>query len=1241
MLQIHKASAGSGKTYTLTRQYLQLLLGEKITEGPGAGSYRLRPLSSYGPGKPKHHGSILAVTFTNKATEEMISRIIGELAALSGDNPGQKSPYLDYFLETFGTDPETLARHAATALRDLLFNYSQFNVSTIDSFFQRVLNTFTRELDLSPSHALELDDAYPIQVAVASMLSSVNINIDPEQQPVAARQRRHLIRWLEDYMKNAALEGDNFNLFTRTSGLFRDITDTIRLLYNETYRMHSREINEYLADPDRIVKFTAAVADTTAIDALKQKMADVARELIAMNPPLLGAKIKGSATGPGVLQKIVNGELKFTKTFIDKLDDPMSAFNKPSAKKTLDPTALDRVATLFLLIKEYIAKTKLRSMLLKWVYYLGLFGQTQRFLDDYRNDNDTLLLSDTNDLLARIIDEQETPFIYERMGTAIRHYLIDEFQDTSLMQWENLKPLVLESLARSNDDLIIGDEKQCIYRFRNSDPTLLGTKVESLVRSRFPSDVEIHGVSIDENCNWRSAPEVVRFNNSVFAVMSQLIDAANGSGDISATYAGLVQKIGKKNLDLQGYVKAFFIPKSADAVPAASDGDIPGDDDELIGEEEREATADGAYDIAYPMQLRLMKREIMRQLAAGYRPSDIAVLVRRSKEGKAVIQYLMDISANDPEWTFGPLNITSADSMAVDMSPSVTLIINVLRTLADPSLGEDVPADSTAAASYLRYRLIHRFHLETHVQVPVKDPVTGEPVTGDDGKPEMRESTASEALLRAIRATSPKFAGSPDPQQQQIDSAIAELASMDSPTLISITDSIISRFITPEARRRENPFITAFQDLVIDFSDKGENSVHEFLEWWNRAGHRTAVQTPEGLDALKVMTIHKSKGLEFPCVHVPNFSQDLVSYHTPRKKSFGWYTLDPEAFPNADPEILPPLVPLPNTTEVVSLPLFAAEGQRWVTEQKTDTLNVAYVALTRAVRELCVYVNNFSEGSDTIGNYLSRAIQALHKGADGILPLLHLEEGALPYLEELAPCLTESKECAGMSVLEYGKPTAPAREPEAPSEPSPKPSSKTPSCDRAEEAAQSPEAPPLLPIGELYGGSLETYSLYDRGTLRASTDFEDVADFNLADERQRGNFLHEVLSHVGHRDELERALRGQAYRYGIPRAEADTLLEALTVALADPRAAQWFEGYDRVANERRISDALGTRRPDRIVFLPSGEVHVVDYKFGAADMRRYHSQVRGYTQRLRRAGYPAVRGFLWFPLTSEIIEVKS
>lgn len=134
MLQIHKASAGSGKTYTLTRQYLQLLLGEKITEGPGAGSYRLRPLSSYGPGKPKHHGSILAVTFTNKATEEMISRIIGELAALSGDNPGQKSPYLDYFLETFGTDPETLARHAATALRDLLFNYSQFNVSTIDSF---------------------------------------------------------------------------------------------------------------------------------------------------------------------------------------------------------------------------------------------------------------------------------------------------------------------------------------------------------------------------------------------------------------------------------------------------------------------------------------------------------------------------------------------------------------------------------------------------------------------------------------------------------------------------------------------------------------------------------------------------------------------------------------------------------------------------------------------------------------------------------------------------------------------------------------------------------------------------------------------------------------------------------------------------------------------------------------------------------------------------------------------------
>ena len=196
MLQIHKASAGSGKTYSLTREYLRLLLAEK---DPSTGRYRLHPMSSYGMGKNKHHGAILAVTFTNKATEEMTARIVSELALLAAPRGGKRSPYADEFLRDFDTDDATLRRHALTALRDLLHNYTWFNVSTIDSFFQKVLNTFTRELELTPTHAVELDDKYVLGVATGKLLASINTR-RPDDTPAMRSRRARLERWLRQYL---------------------------------------------------------------------------------------------------------------------------------------------------------------------------------------------------------------------------------------------------------------------------------------------------------------------------------------------------------------------------------------------------------------------------------------------------------------------------------------------------------------------------------------------------------------------------------------------------------------------------------------------------------------------------------------------------------------------------------------------------------------------------------------------------------------------------------------------------------------------------------------------------------------------------------------------------------------------------------------------------------------------------------------------------------------------------------
>ncbi len=1197
MLQIHKASAGSGKTYTLTRQYLKLLLGEKVASGERKGCYRLRPLESYGYGKPKAHGQILAVTFTNKATEEMTGRIINELATLAGNYPGKISPYEAEFIEEFATDRDTLARHARRALQDLLFNFSWFNVSTIDSFFQRVLNTFTRELDLSPTHGLELDDRYPLEVAVGQMLASIKIDYGARGDKERERHRRFLMMWLRRYLANLAQSGSSFNLFSKGSGLFADLVDSMRMFFSEKYRMNSARVNEYLEDPERIVDFARRLApDSPELSALRQGAVDGATALLAMEDPLLKANV---ATAMG---NVAAGDFqKLTKTFRENLSDPMYAFKKPSKKAPLLDATVHAAERAFDAVARYLERSDLYDALLKWVYYLGLFGHVQRFLEEFRKDNDTLLLSDTNDLLHRIIAEDETPFIYERMGTAIHHYLIDEFQDTSLMQWENLKPLILESLSHDSDNLIIGDEKQCIYRFRNSDPRLLGEKVETIVHSRFDDAVELKGVRIEENCNWRSAPDVVMFNNSVFASMARLVDRGLGGDAVSRTYGGLVQMYPSRHEGMSGYVKVLFMPKVKE--------------DETV---EPAVEADG-FDSRYPAHFRLLKEEISRQLDAGYRPKDIAVLVRWVRAGQEIIHYLMDVMENDPSWHHGQLQLMSADSMSVGMSPAVKLIVNVLRIVSEPELGTGLGADAEANASYRRYRLIHRFELSRHEMVP-------------DGEGGMRPVTDSEALALAVAATSPEFATGTDDLQKRIDSDISYLAAMDSPTLLAMTDRIIDRFLSPETRRRENAFITAFQDIVLDFSEDGENTVSTFLEWWDRTGSRANVQSPDGLDAISVMTIHKAKGLEFNCVHVPSFSFDMVSYHRPpHRKSISWFNLDAADFPGVDPMLVPPMLPLPNLKSLLELPAFAREGREWLTEQKTDAMNVAYVALTRAVRELCVYVDGYSgkpfADDDSIGNCLFDSIYTLDPPAVGGLSL---PAGGAKYVLPLAPMLRLDE--AGGGVFEYGMPTSPDHAAEtvsdAQSEPQP-----------AESEEDEDGCDGWLPVDDMYAGALDTYFINEHSEICASTDYEDLVEFDISKERHKGIFLHEVLSRVAAPSDLDRALRGVAYRYRISEREREDCRGILERALADGRVRPWFEGYSKIVTERSVTDAKGVYRPDRVVWLPDGSVHVVDYKFGARHENRYRRQVSRYADLLRRAGYGPVTGYLWYPIEGEIIEI--
>lgn len=1215
MLQIQKASAGSGKTFALTRQYITMLLGRRDESG----RMRLYRPDDYGFLKPKAHGRILAITFTNKATQEMTSRIISELSLLS-NNEGRRSGHLEYLTRLYAATPPQVCETARRALADLLFNFSWFNVSTIDSFFQNVLRIFTRELDLPETFNLEIDDRYPVAVAIGEMLGSINLPLrgcDPER----AKRLRLLKSWLKSYMDSLIEDGVNANLLARSSKINRALTTTISTLRGESFKTHSRKILDYLSDPERIGRFARGLSESLARH--KDSVVEAAGGFLGLDE----AQWLPKALREDYLERWAVGDFSFS---------PFAGSGRSTLPKALEPDGKrhnklpkgavwsDDVDNLLLRILRlglsYFEDEMFYTLLRRQIYLLGLFSEACNHIDEYCRENEAFLLGDTNSLLRKVICEVEAPFVYERIGYMINHFLIDEFQDTSEMQWDNLRPLVMESMSRDKDNLIIGDEKQCIYRFRNSNPELLGSKVETAVGRRFGQEkVNIGGTTIDQNTNWRSSREVVMFNNSLFACLSRLVDRGMAIPMAARTYSGLIQQVAPKNLDFHGYVKVIFGPEK-DFIPDTPEAD---------GQKGYETWTQD--DI-----LRHLGQEIDRELSAGYRPGEIAVLVRTHAQGQAVISYLLDLM-RDSGWSHGHVDIISSDALEISTSPAVQLVIGILRLTTTPQYVVDTdrqPVDGRPVMKpnpdFLRNRLIHRYELCVFDQTDMTAP-DGSPVLDAQGKPLLRRLTAEEALRKAIAATSPlPGEPNPDPLQQRLDQESAKAAEMDCPSLFAITERIIRDYLPRESRREEAAFLAAFQDLVTDFEEQGDSDVESFLRWWDGRGRYATLPAPEGMDAINVMTIHQSKGLEFGCVHIPFCSNRLVKYDGEE-----WYRLDREGFPGIDPEDVPPFIPLKNRSAYSKIPMLAPQIERYAQLQLVDSLNVAYVAFTRAVSELVVYADPSSSRGETLGTLLLEAARSLHTDA---IASYGLSEEETRWMLPLVPHLRE--ETDGEMTLTIGDPTevvALAVAQASSLSPSPKEhesgmGERGEMGDRLEACATSFDAE--IP----YDTIMEEYHIERPAEMILPDDVEQQGVFDITDERHVGNFLHDALSRVERLDDLPQAMSRAAYRRAIPEREWRPYLDRLTEALHDPRVRPWFEDYEILMTERPLTAPDGLRRPDRVVVMPSGEMVVIDYKFGVP-RKKYRDQVRGYMALLHQCGYTDLHGYLFHPLTGELISV--
>lgn len=1068
MLTVYRASAGSGKTHLLTGTYLRMLFQEDTT-----------------------FENILAVTFTNKATEEMKERILSQLFVLSTE-PG-RSDYIKQLKEEFNISETDIKLKARKILKEILHNYSGYNVSTIDHFFQQTTRAFTREIGLQGGYNIELDQKRVLTEAVDRLMASLS-----------EEQNKELLDWLMLFTNDKVESGRDWN--TRN-----DLLSLADEILKEQYKKNSDKILAFTSDKKNLASFIDSMKEIrNSFESILKEIGSKANEIIRQNG-LKATDFTGKSRSPFLIfESWEKGVVKEpTKTFLNLLDTPEKWIpSKTPVDLQMSISAAygtglnDCVREAADLFETYpLYQSALES--LRYIYTVAILSDIDRNMREYSKENNLMLISDTTELLNKVIDGKDTPFLYEKIGTRLQHFMIDEFQDTSGMQWENFRPLVSESLGQDFDNLIVGDVKQSIYRWRSSDWMLLHDHLRRYEPEQRADEVL--------DTNWRSCRNIVAFNNTFFTVAAKLLQGKfnegveNPTSVIEAAYADICQKVSPRKEDKAGHVRVEFIEadRSKDWMEEA---------------------------------LERLPEALMQLQGNGYDLKDIAILVRTGTEGALVAKKLLALKAANtyPEFRF---DVISNDSLYVKQAGVVQTIISFMRFLLDRTS----PIHQAIAS----------FNLATNLY---------------GATPE--------------KAVNDYFGQETGTQTPFSETFAAEIESIRTLPLFEMTERIITLVVKPEDMQ-DKVYVQAFQDLVMEFISSHTADLSAFLEWWDETGVKKTISTPDSQDAIRILTIHKSKGLGFKAVVIPFASWNIDN--DSHKLNIIW------AEPAIEPFNKIPLLPLRYGKSLLNT-VYAGDYLKEKLQVFIDNLNIAYVAFTRAEEEMIIFAPkaNKPETLNDIGSVLYSAVEWATQPT-GDKEFINLQEHFDP---------------AALR-FETGDWWHPEKEKD----------------NNIEEI------------------TLRQYASVDPGS-RLQLRLHGKGYFRDKEERVYGTLMHQILSAVHYPEDVHSATQLFVLNGALRQDEAPLIEEKISALLKDDTVSEWFSREARIFTETEILVSEGAfLRPDRVVTV-GGRTIVIDYKFGLMERKGYDKQVRRYMQFMRDMGHSQVEGYLWYVELNKIVKVE-